>query len=308
MRKVVDVSRHQGKINFTKLRGGVDGIIIRVNYRTYGNSSNVYMDDRFEENCRGAISNNIPIVGFYGYTECLSIQELNQEIDMLLAAIQPYKAMITDGIFFDYEGYTEPDHRAFKSTKDTRTSYFNHFYERIKKEGLTPYLYGSSGLITKGYDLSKIPSDSELWVARYYGGYDSVISDLKYKPVLKGYNERIVAWQYTSIGRVEGIVGNVDINLFYKGTTKAENPFSVPKGLIRYNPVTKFVALDSVRWLQWCLQKMGLYKGAIDGKYGQLTLSAVTQFQVAFPETYTTRKPDLIIGELSKRILIERSK
>lgn len=215
MRNVIDISSHQGNINFAKLKGNIDGIIIRVSYRTYGKNSKVYLDKKFKRNVEEAIKYKIPIAGFYSYSECLSHGELLDEMDVFFGAIKQYKGCADTSVFFDYEGYETKGHRALQSSKSNRTSWFIQYYNRAKAEGYTPYLYGSVGNIQAGFDLEDIPYDVDLWIARYYGGYKKVISELQYKPYLNGYDDRIVAWQYTSIGRVPGIIGNVDMNLFF---------------------------------------------------------------------------------------------
>ena len=220
MQNVIDVSSHQGTINFAKLKGNIDGIIIRVSYRTYGKNSKVYIDKKFKRNVEEAIKYQIPIVGFYSYSECLSDQELLDEMDVFFGAIKQYKGCAGTSVFFDYEGYQTKGHRALQSGKANRTKWFLQYYNRAKAEGYTPYLYGSVGNIQAGFYLENIPVDTELWIARYYGGYKKVVSDIQYKPMIKGYDDRIVGWQYTSIGRVSGISGHVDMNFFFSGVSK----------------------------------------------------------------------------------------
>lgn len=235
MRKVIDVSSNQGNINFAKLKGNIDGIIIRVSYRTYGKYSKVYMDKKFKRNVEEAIKYEIPIVGFYSYSECLSDQELLDEMDVLFGAIKQYKGCAGTSVFFDYEGYETKGHRALKSCKVNRTKWFIQYYNRAKAEGYTPFLYGSVGNIQAGFYLGDIPNDVGLWIARYYGGYKTIASDLKYKPTIQGYEHRIIAWQYTSIGKVPGIFGHVDMNFFFSGIsqkrTNAEIVEEVLKGI-----------------------------------------------------------------------------
>lgn len=307
---VVDVSAHQGEIDFSKLVGNVDGIIIRVSVRTYGANSKVLLDDFFKRNVEQAVKFNIPIIGFYSYSECLSDRELLDELDVFFGSIKQYKDLVKIGVFFDYEGYHDSKHRASNSNKAQRTAWFNQYYARAKQEGFVPFLYGSSGNIRLGFALENIPSDTGLWIARYYGGYEKVESDMKFMPSLKGFNEKIKAWQYTSIGKLPGIKGNVDLSWFFNLELSEikNNPYPEPKGIIKYNPLLQFVARSEVKWLQWELKRLGYYTGIIDGKWFTKTSSAVLQFQLYHPETYTTRQPDLKIGDLSKRVLKEGGK
>ena len=86
----------------------------------------------------------------------------------------------------------------------------------MTRSGYSTIVYGSKGIIRSKYDLSKL-KDFPIWCARYAGGYSSITDDSKYFPDLGEHTARIVLWQYTSIGRIPGIRGNVDLNNLYMG-------------------------------------------------------------------------------------------
>ena len=72
------------------------------------------------------------------------------------------------------------------------------------------YLYESGEI-----DLTKFSEHT--WIARYYNSYTimpfSVIPNEAYKPT--AITGQLWGWQYTSSGRVDGISGNVDLNVAY---------------------------------------------------------------------------------------------
>lgn len=76
-------------------------------------------------------------------------------------------------------------------------------------------LYSSKGNIKTIYDLNELKD--YIWCAKYADGYSTIIDDDSYFPDLgkEEYNNRIAIWQYTSIGKVDGIKGNVDLDAMY---------------------------------------------------------------------------------------------
>ena len=124
-----------------------------------------------------------------------------------------------------------------------------------------------------------------MWIARY--GKNNGKCNVKYQPQVPN----MVGWQYTSKGRVGGIVGNVDMNVWYKeleavqGNTKAySNPYAEPTRLLK--KTVPCMRGDDVRWLQFALIHHGCLsavnakgKSNIDGILGKDTATAIGVFQ-----------------------------
>ena len=124
-----------------------------------------------------------------------------------------------------------------------------------------------------------------MWIARY--GKNNGKCDVKYQPQVPN----MVGWQYTSKGRVGGIAGNVDMNVWYKeleavqGNTKAySNPYAEPTRLLK--KTVPCMRGDDVRWLQFALIHHGCLsavnakgKSNIDGILGKDTATAIGVFQ-----------------------------
>lgn len=233
---VIDVSYHQGKIDWNKVRasGKVDMAIIRVGFRGYGTGV-ICPDVRAKENLDGAAAAGIP-VGAYFFSTALDDAEARAEAAYVIDTIKGY--IIKGPVVFDFEGYTNPDYRTYgKTTQDSRTAMCRAFCDAVKSAGYTSLIYGSKGIIRSKYDLARL-SDYGIWCARYAGGYDKILSDQKYFPDLGEHTPRITMWQYTSIGRVPGISGNVDLNYCYsdchlQGGEGQETPDDIPGEIIK---------------------------------------------------------------------------
>jgi GH25 family lysozyme M1 (1,4-beta-N-acetylmuramidase) len=211
---VIDVSYHQGKIDWQQVKasGKVDMAIIRIGFRGYGTGA-ICPDVRAKENLDDAAAVGIP-VGAYFFSTALDDAEARAEAAYVIDTIKGY--IIKGPVVFDYEGYTDNRYRTYgKTTQASRTSMCKAFCDAVKEAGYTSLIYGSKGVIRSKYDLSSL-SDYGIWCARYAGGYNKILSSQEYFPDLGVYTSRITMWQYTSIGRVPGISGNVDMNFCYQ--------------------------------------------------------------------------------------------
>lgn len=196
--KGVDVSKHQGEINWQKVAAdGVEFAFIRVGYRAYGTGV-VYLDEFFDENMKGALSNGIK-VGVYFYSQAITQEEAQEEAAFVIEKIAPYKF---DGpVVFDTERVVDSAGRANSLTMEERTTITKVFCDKIVEAKYEPMIYHNLEVGMRFLDLSQLDK-YEKWYA-YYG-------ENFYFP----YEYSI--WQYTEEGSVNGIRGGVDLNIAFK--------------------------------------------------------------------------------------------
>lgn len=195
--KGIDVSSYQGEIDWKQVaKSGVDFAFIRLGYRGYSEGAFV-KDDRFDENVKAAIKNNIG-VGVYFVTQAISAEEAEEEAKWVLDAIKPYK--ITWPVVYDIEGNASPDARANGNTPEQNTENIIAFCDAIKDAGLVPMIYSNTRWFVSEMDLSKL-SDYDIWYAFY--------NNSPYFP----YNYQI--WQYSDNGSVKGISSPVDLDISF---------------------------------------------------------------------------------------------
>lgn len=196
--KGVDVSKHQGKIDWQKVAAdGVEFAFIRVGYRAYGTGV-VYLDEFYDENMKGALSNGIK-VGVYFYSQAITQEEAQEEATFVLEKIAPYKF---DGpIVFDSERVLDSSGRANSLTMEERTVITKVFCDKIVEAEYDPMIYHNLEVGMRFLDLSQL-TQYDKWYA-YYG-------ENFYFP----YEYTI--WQYTEKGSVNGISGGVDLNIAFE--------------------------------------------------------------------------------------------
>lgn len=188
--KGIDVSKHQGNINWSAVKNaGVDFAIIRAGYGREISQKDV----QFENNYAGCKSNGIP-VGAYWYSYATSVEEAVVEAKVFLEVVK--------GKTFEYPVYFDlEEKKQLALGKETCTAIAKAFMDTVEKAGYWVGLYMSASPL-KTYISEEVRKRYAVWVAHY--GVSKTTYDGPYG-----------MWQHSSKGRVSGISGNVDLNNCY---------------------------------------------------------------------------------------------
>lgn len=197
-RKGIDVSKHQGSIDWQQVaQDGVEFAFIRVALRGY-QTGKLVEDEYFEENVKGAVSAGIK-VGVYIYSQAVNEEELLEEANFVLEKIAPYK--IECPVVFDVERVAGADARMNKLSVEERTNLTALFCQTIENAGYKPMIYHNMEMGALMVDIGAL-EQYDKWFAYY--------NDDFYYP----YDFSV--WQYSEKGRVNGIEGDVDLNISFK--------------------------------------------------------------------------------------------
>lgn len=195
-RKGIDVSQHQGEIDWEQVAGdGVEFAIIRAGIRGY-ESGALVTDAYFERNMEGAAANGIA-AGVYFFTQAVTVEEALEEANYVLELVAPYD--IAYPIVIDVEDPANSA-RANVLTQAQRTEIVSAFCDAIAQAGYTPMIYGGTYSLFGMLDIEQV-SHYKIWYA-FYNGYVY-------------YPYQLQMWQYTSSAHIAGIEGNVDLNLWF---------------------------------------------------------------------------------------------
>lgn len=193
----VDVSAHQGAIDWQAVRqSGIEFAIIRLGYRGYG-SGKLVEDEYAKQNLQGAKEAGLKI-GAYFFSQALDIKETDEEIQFLLNILAETEAELDMPIILDWEIPTS-EARTRNMDARTLTDIQLHFCGQMKKMGFTPMIYFNWHQSENLYYLSEL-EDYPFWLALYQDRMT--------------YPWKVEMWQWTESGKVPGIEGNVDINVF----------------------------------------------------------------------------------------------
>lgn len=202
----IDVSQFNGNINwgFVK-RDNVDFAFIRVGYRGYGQAGNFAEDTMFKKNIQAAKTAGIP-VGVYFVTQAITDAEAIEEANWVLQKVKEYDIEYPIAIDIEEAGVAAGDvPRTQNLDKNTRTRLAKIFCQTIKASGYTPIVYTNVDWATNKLNMSEL-SQYDTWIAHYK-------YDVNSKP---NYNGAYTIWQYSDKGSINGVLGNVDLNISYK--------------------------------------------------------------------------------------------
>lgn len=265
----IDVSSYQGVVDWDAVKtSGIEFAILKIIRK------DLNPDKQFENNWKGCIDAGIPIQGVYNYSYATTEDKAIMDAHAVLDILNGRKTMV----WLDVEDDCQ------KNLGARLISIINAYSNVIAGAGLPFGVY--TGVFfyndyTKPYGGLKCP----LWIARY--GKNTGAMDLKYQPQMDG----MIGWQYTSAGRVNGINGNVDMDVWYEtlenipdNSMHYGNPYPEPMRLLyRKTPMMRG---EDVKWVQaylidhGCLAPFNSSGGNnIDGIFGKDTDASVRKFQ-----------------------------
>ena len=202
----IDVSAYNGTINWGNVkRSGIDFAMIRVGYRGYGKAGNFREDANFRTNIKAANQLDLP-VGIYFVTQAITEAEAIEEANWVLNKIKGYNVKYPIAIDIEEPGLESPSDipRTQNLDKNTRTYLASVFCKTIQNAGYTPIIYTNLNWAYNYLNMTDL-SQYDTWIARH--------RDINLGP---GYKWDYSMWQYSSTGTVNGILGNVDLNICYK--------------------------------------------------------------------------------------------
>ena len=194
----VDVSEHQKNIDWSKVKdAGVEFAILRLGYRGYGKAGNIVLDKDFEQNYKNATEEGIEI-GVYFFSQAVSSDEIQEEAEFVLSHLQ--EKNITYPVVFDLEKIKDDEARTDNLTEEDITKMTLQFCNIIKENNYNPSIYANAKTFTTKMKL-ELFNDYIKWYADY-----------QEKPL---YPYDFDIWQYTESGKVDGIEGNVDLDICF---------------------------------------------------------------------------------------------
>ena len=194
----IDVSQYQGDVDWNAVaRTDVDFVIARVGGRGYTVGA-IYDDTKFDEYADGAARAGLQ-VGAYFFSQAVSVAEAQEEAYHVLDKLRGHE--ITGPVVFDWEVIGKREARTYGIETGVLCAAANAFCKIIKDAGYDPMIYITDYAGYVKYDLSEV-MDYPLWYARYDVDAPSFYYDF-------------AMWQYSSKGSVDGIKGNVDMDIWF---------------------------------------------------------------------------------------------
>lgn len=196
IRKGVDVSHHQGEIDWKRVRdAGYEFAILRIAYRGYSEAGNLMEDKRFSEYYEGAQAAGLD-VGVYLFSQAVNEQEALEEAQFVLKLLDGKELQLP--VTYDPETIRDDVARTDGVSGEQFTRNAIRFCDEIKKAGYEPMIYGNMVWEDELFDMKQL--DHELF---WYADYEPVPQT--------PYHFNF--WQYSETGSVDGIEGAVDLDV-----------------------------------------------------------------------------------------------
>ena len=197
-KKVIDVSKFQGDIDWQRVKDdGVEAAYIRLGYRGYS-SGEIVVDEKYEDNISACTELGIDC-GVYFFTEAVNEEEAREEADFCIENLGEYSTALPIAIDVE-ESANLSKSRTKDLSMEQRTLNVIAFCERIREKGYEPSIYGNLKSLMIMMDISSL-EDYDKWFAYYH------------YPLRFPY--KIKMWQYSATRKVDGIEGDVDLNLMF---------------------------------------------------------------------------------------------
>ena len=232
--KGVDVSSYQGLIDWKKVKmNGIDLSILKVIRK------DLKPDSQFERNWSECEKVGLPVQGVYNYSYATTEMKARSDAKKVLEILGNRKPMV----------WLDVEDKCQMNLGYGLIAIINAYGKVITDAGLKFGVYTGQSFYNS-YIKPCGGIEYPLWIARY--GSNNGEMNTKYQPKING----MVGWQYTSKGRINGIKGCVDLNVWYKELNDlnepqkaSHNPYKEPTRLLkRTKPFMQHG--DDVKWLQ----------------------------------------------------------
>ncbi len=187
----IDVSTWQGDIDFEAVKNaGCSFVIMRIGYYY----DEIKMDDWFVSNMAEAKAAGLD-VGVYIYTTANTEEEVRENASWIADNLDGQK--LDFPVAFDWENFT--NFQKYEMSIHDLNTYFEIFADEMEQYGYSAMLYSSKNFLNNfWYDHS---DEYPVWLAHYTDQTD--------------YTGEYNMWQMSCYGRINGIAGDVDLNILY---------------------------------------------------------------------------------------------
>lgn len=186
----IDVSEWQGDVNYEAVKeAGATFVMMRVGVKL-SSGEEPELDKEFLNNIKNAKEAGLK-VGVYLYSKALSKEEAVDEAEWVLEQLDGESLDLP--IVFDWEIWSNWNsyHMSFHDLNEMALAFIN----TVEEAGYKGMLYGSKFYLENFWEDENF---EDIWLAHY-------ASSTSYE----GYK----IWQFSNVGRINGIYGDVDLNV-----------------------------------------------------------------------------------------------
>ena len=194
----IDISSYCGEIDWNRVKSaGIDFVMVRLGGRGYGDEGSLYSDNKAADYISGAQAVGIKTGGYF-FSQAVTEDEAREEAQYCQQILGGLK--LDFPLAYDWEIIKDDAARTDSLTAAQATSCALAFCAKAKELGYTPLLYASDEEFSKKYDMNRL-SDCDIWYCEYAD--------------TPNFHYRFSMWQYSKTAAVDGIEGNVDLDVCF---------------------------------------------------------------------------------------------
>lgn len=211
MKKGIDVSHYQKQIDWAKAKKVVEFSILKIGEGRYSNQKDEYFERNYTE-CKRL---GIP-VGVYSYAYAKSVSEAKEEAKRVIEWLNGRDLDLP--VYYDMENA-----KMQKMGKEVLTEIAYTFCREIEKAGYWAGIYANLDWFTNYLDTEKLRKIFTLWIA-----------NVDYTHNQTKYEGQYDMFQYSWVGKVDGVIANVDMDVMYRDLiTDVRNSKNVKNNNVR---------------------------------------------------------------------------
>lgn len=244
--KGIDVSSYQNNIDWKAVKNhGIEFAMIRAGY-----GRNI-IDTFCKRNVDGCKSNSIHF-GFYWFSYALDVEMAISEADYVCDLADKYQPDYPICFDYEYDSYNYAVKCGKTPNVETMVAIANAFLKRVEERGYYAMFYSNYDYLNRVF--SQLLSKYDIWYALWGTNKGSIKAGI---------------WQYSSKGKINGITGNVDLDISYKDyptiianmKKKKEQEKEQEK---ESNTTIDLIAIKDIYWNKY----VAIAKDVVRGLYG----------------------------------------
>lgn len=157
MKTGIDVSTHNGFINWNTIKKDIDFAIIRAGY-------SLTLDEKADRNFKGCNDAGIP-AGAYWFSYATTVEQAKREATYCCDFIKKYKISMPVAYDFEYDSIEYARKKGITIPASLMCDMANAFLGVVKSYGFEPMLYTNVDFLNRGFN--SIANKYKLWLAHW---------------------------------------------------------------------------------------------------------------------------------------------
>lgn len=263
MKKVIDLSKFNQVMDWSKVKAAVDAVVLRLGYRG-AHTGTITYDPKYQEYVSACRKLRIPTM-IYFFPCSVTKAEAEAEAKFIISAAG--KIDLCGPIWLDSEVvYQDRSGRSDNLSKKDRTAYLNVILSALRAAGYDCGVYASTSWFKNNLNDSDL-TDCRRWIAEWADRCSYATFEYS-------------MWQYTSKGAIPGINGNVDLSECYLNLDKTISTQASRPAVTRQDIVDQICS-----WEGWS-EANGKFRKIID-IYNYYLPAAVKSGTMSYKVRYT---------------------